>query len=148
MKRVMLLLCIAMVASGLAAETVKVAPTQAIVDFLVSQGADAAAITAAKANAPSEALFLAPGAPSKEALNKIEEITSRPFVKTSDSAYSYAQHDKLNDLVLSELWSAAARNADQFAKVSMQIGDKVWEFQNIQPSVNPPPADPTMIKLY
>ena len=140
MKRIIVLLCIAAIASAVAAEGVKVAPTKAVVDYLVSRGADPAAIEMAKANAPSEALFLAPGAPSKEALAKILSIVDKPALDTSSPEYvilGYDPHDKLNDVVFSELWKAAAQYGSYFEPITMQIGDNVW---SISTNYNAPAA--------
>jgi hypothetical protein len=133
MKKLFFILGIALVAiAGLAAQTaIKVAPTQAVVDFLVAQGADSAAIAAAKANAPDEALFLAPGAPSKEALAKILEIVNTPLLSTTFAhptvpvaTVPFDLRQSLNEVVLSELWKQM--NQQGATEASMQIGDIVW----------------------
>jgi hypothetical protein len=138
MKRLIVLLCVAFAVSGLSlsAETVKVAPTQAVVDYLVSRGADAAAIQAAKAKAPSEALFLAPGAPSAEALNTILKIVDKAPLDTSDPEYialGYDPHDQLDSVVFSALNKFLPIDGTDYTTYTMQIGDVVWSVAHSVP---------------
>jgi hypothetical protein len=136
----MVLLSVAALATALAAETVKVAPTQSVVDFLVSQGADSAAIDMARANAPSEALFLAPGAPSKEALTKIELIANAPALAADDPtvlALGYDPHDRLNNLVFSALAKRLPSADNDYTAYSMQIGSVIWVVSKTPPDVSP-----------
>jgi hypothetical protein len=131
MKKLLFLVFIAVVASAVTAQVVRVAPTKAVVDFLVSQGADAMAIEAAKANAPDEALFLAPGAPSAEALAKIMQIIHTPPLDLTPvpTNYVFDAHQALNDVVFSELWKQAPANQYFFTPITMKIGDVVWTIQ-------------------
>jgi hypothetical protein len=136
MKRVVVLLFIAVVTAGLAAQTIKVAPTTAVVDYLVSRGADSAAIDIARANSPSEALFLAPGAPSKEALAKILAIVDKPALATDDPEYvalGYDPHDELNGVVLAALTKFLPKEPTDYTQYSMQIGDVVWSVSHSVP---------------
>lgn len=136
MKKVVVLILIAVVASALAAETVKVAPTQAVVDYLVSCGADSNAIQAARANAPSEALFLAPGAPSMEAESQIMKIVNKLPLDTKDPEYvalGYDPHDRLNGIVYSELVKLLPYSPTDYTAYSMQIGNVVWSVANSKP---------------
>lgn len=136
MKRLIVLLCIAFAVAGLSAETVKVAPTQAVVDYLVSRGADASAIQMAKASAPSEALFLAPGAPSDAALNTVQKIVDKAPLDTTDPEYialGYDPHDRLNSVVFSELNKFLPSDATDYTVYSMQIGDVVWSISHSTP---------------
>jgi hypothetical protein len=129
MKRIMVLLFIAVAASALSAADVKVAPTQTVVDYLVSRGADADAIQMAKANAPSEALFLAPGAPSMETLAKLRTIVNQQPLDTNSAEYialGYDPHDRLNSVVFSELTKLLPADPTDYTSYSMQIGDVIW----------------------
>jgi hypothetical protein len=136
MKRFIVLLCIAFAVSGLSAQTVKVAPTQTVVDYLVSRGADAAAIQAAKAKAPTEALFLAPGAPSDAALNTILKIVDKAPLDTSDPEYialGYDPHDQLDSVVFSALNKFLPIDGTDYTTYTMQIGDVVWSVAHSVP---------------
>jgi hypothetical protein len=139
MKRVMFLLFIAVVVAGVSAADVKVAPTQAVVDYLVSRGADAAAIQMAKANAPSEALFLAPGAPSKEAMDKILKIVDQQPLDTTGPEYlalGYDPRDQLNAVVFGALNKLLPSDGTDYTTYSMQIGDMVWSVSHSVPDAS------------
>jgi hypothetical protein len=136
MKRIMFFLFIAVVASGLSAADVKVAPTQTVVEYLVSRGADAAAIQDAKSSAPSEAPFLAPGAPSRDALAKILAIVNQQPLDTNSPEYialGYDPHDRLNAVVFGELTKLLPADQTDYTSYSMQIGDVVWSVAHSVP---------------
>jgi hypothetical protein len=136
MKRIIFLLCVAIAASGLAAQEVKISPTQPVVDYLTSLGADPVAIELMSPNAPSEALFLASGAPSKETAATLLAIVNKAPLETTDPEYialGYDPHARLNDVVFSELMKFLPKDELDYTTYSMQIGDVVWSVAHSVP---------------